>query len=562
MNWDEAIYIRKKIEKKLDEDNGYGIPPKAMTACSATAGDGQVELSWSLPSDTVVDNQTLVEVEGVVIIRKLGSAPQNISDGVKVTESKLSIGTFVDTNVENGQTYYYRFIPYSTEGAYSMSPDNVVSANPEYIIYGFHDDFTDLNTATRITYPSDVSNYGYTPMMTAPLTGTPTAGSWATFLSDFLKNKPAMVKSDGELDYWLDPSDYTKKLDGTASDVSNTSYSGAGAFAWIDKFYMKEVYDQDGNGRTVYFCKSKLDNDYYPVGFVDENDNELAGLWFPMYLVNDTNEKIIAGTRIRGMSDSTSYSATETMQQKIDRINLLGNRAKPLGGPIFNVLRDLEFMLYKNTDIQTQGGKGTYGSGMWYSHNLSNFILPNGPVSGFRGNTSDSGNDISAKIAKFFHSIVLGYLQGNEIDPYLMSRKEGNTQRLKAAYKYDVDLSLTKYEDIGLVTRFSLGGRSNGYPKRMVHVDKKIGSMPIIEANSNSDASATTGYAASINYGVYAESSSYGYFYYRLSKEQKSIVAFYPSSHSSSLDTWTTNMNRYERIEPLILPPLNYNPNA
>lgn len=39
--------------------------------------------------------------------------------------------------------------------------------------------------------------------------------------------RPCMLKSDGTVDYYLDPDDYTKKEDGeTPSDIANVNYNG------------------------------------------------------------------------------------------------------------------------------------------------------------------------------------------------------------------------------------------------------------------------------------------------------------------------------------------------
>ena len=48
-------------------------------------------------------------------------------------------------------------------------------------------------------------------------------GSWK---NAFFMPKPCMLKSNGKVDYYLDPNDYTKKLNGTASDISNPNYDG------------------------------------------------------------------------------------------------------------------------------------------------------------------------------------------------------------------------------------------------------------------------------------------------------------------------------------------------
>jgi hypothetical protein len=53
-----------------------------------------------------------------------------------------------------------------------------------------------------------------------------------------------MVKTDGTVDYYLDPDDYTKKADGTASDVANTSYDGNAFMQW-PLIFMKQYEDND-----------------------------------------------------------------------------------------------------------------------------------------------------------------------------------------------------------------------------------------------------------------------------------------------------------------------------
>ena len=69
---------------------------------------------------------------------------------------------------------------------------------------------------------------------------------------------------DGEIKYYLNPDDYTKKADGTASDVSNANFAG-NAMAVIKKIYKKEY--KVGSDRYVYFCERQVDPDFQPVGF-------------------------------------------------------------------------------------------------------------------------------------------------------------------------------------------------------------------------------------------------------------------------------------------------------
>jgi hypothetical protein len=46
-------------------------------------------------------------------------------------------------------------------------------------------------------------------------------GSWK---NAFFMPRPCMLKFDGTVDYYLNPNDYSKKEDGTASDITNFEY--------------------------------------------------------------------------------------------------------------------------------------------------------------------------------------------------------------------------------------------------------------------------------------------------------------------------------------------------
>lgn len=138
-------------------------------------------------------------------------------------------------------------------------------------IYGFIEHMDILSPTARIEYIGQ--NKDFTPISLNKDTGTMTLNSWADF-PIIVANKPWMVRADGTPDYRLDENDYTKKEDGTASDVSNTSYNG-GAFSWLAKIYKQEY--MLGNDRVVKFSMRERDG-FEPVGFKDPNNNVLEGV--------------------------------------------------------------------------------------------------------------------------------------------------------------------------------------------------------------------------------------------------------------------------------------------
>lgn len=96
---------------------------------------------------------------------------------------------------------------------------------------------SDLNPATRVEYLG--ANKDFKPMSMNMATHAMDYGSWADW--SWLKaNVPVMCGWDGEIKYYLNPDDYTKKADGTASDVSNANFAG-NAMAVIKKSTKRNI---------------------------------------------------------------------------------------------------------------------------------------------------------------------------------------------------------------------------------------------------------------------------------------------------------------------------------
>lgn len=370
------------------------IYPTAVTDLAASGQDEGAKITWTTPSDAT---------SVTITITASGESDRTYTSAT----SPLEV-----TGLTNKTEYTVKATTYNAKGRSKDS--STITVTPSGIkIYGFTQNFSDTNPDTCISYPSDVENANYAKMMTNEGTGTVTYGGWKEFLEEVLKNKPYMVKSNGEADYELSSSDYTKKADGTASDVSNANYSGAGAFAWLNKVYTRTIYNTKSNTRTVYIAVGGKPTvpegsaGYDPDGFRDSNGNELEGVWIPMFYQNASNSKTIA---------NASYAkslTTDQQRSKIESVN--STRAKFLGLPIVHILRDLEYMLFKSTDIQKNAGHGNCNGGS-ESALKHNPIVANGSVVGWKG-TSDKRT-----ANKYFHSMVLGTYDQWLRDPYTQLR--------------------------------------------------------------------------------------------------------------------------------------------
>jgi hypothetical protein len=405
MSWEETGYAVNKILKSVEMSKGSGIPPKNMVKFGLRARDSSVKITCAIPSDTIIENQTICTVKGVKIVRKTASAPIGPDDGTLVADlsEKGTVFTLIDSGKVNGVTYYYGFFPYSDHNVYNIAQVNILSCIPSAITYwAFDQNFADKDPATTISYPTGHSNSNFEPMMTNEGNGASTAGDWGEFLTETLMNYPYMVKTTGKADYQMSSANYAYKVNGkTASDYANTSYAG-GAFSWLNKIYTHEEYSSDGESREVTYADGPADG-FVPMGFYDPDQNELEGVWLPMGYMDASGRTLVSGT---------TPIASNTCDQEKAIIDKFSSRAVFLGGPMLNLLRDLEYMLFKSTDIQKSAGYGRCGAGS--QKVIANAKVANGNVPGWYGNATQT------TMNKYFHSQLLGSYQQYIRDPYTL----------------------------------------------------------------------------------------------------------------------------------------------
>lgn len=259
--------------------------PSDMQLFRAKGVDGKVKLymkgSKSQQKVTTNTGKTVIACypAGFKVIRKEREYPKNETDGIEVVDvsqadyDAYAIIPFEDTNVEIGKTYYYAAFPYSIMGAYNRTGKDVnktkctVQNVSNYELYGFDIIQEDDNPDTRVSYPVECDNYGWSPITINLDTDTYDLGNWANTF--FMKKiRPVMLNLDGTVAYELDHNNQTLRIDGTtASDISDDT-KDMNAMVEFPKMYFKRWTDtQKINRKTrtvshVRVCNIKLDNDY------------------------------------------------------------------------------------------------------------------------------------------------------------------------------------------------------------------------------------------------------------------------------------------------------------
>lgn len=222
VNVQDGVHGIRFLNDKLEYFNGSdwieiktgggGLPPNNVSDLNASIGNTEITLTWSDPNDTVIDGQTLVTWKGTKLVRKAGSYPVDETDGVLIIDNQVrnqyASEGFIDSGLTNGVTYYYQAFPYSDQGAVNLNEVNRVSGTPQpFVTYGIRIDMNNSNPETAVVYTDDSIGM--------------TGGSldWDTKFP-FNQIKPCLLQN-GVVQYYLDPTDYSKKADGTAADITS-----------------------------------------------------------------------------------------------------------------------------------------------------------------------------------------------------------------------------------------------------------------------------------------------------------------------------------------------------
>ena len=325
----------------------------------------------------------------------------------------------------------------------------------DYYTYGFVEHMDILSPSNRIEYLC--LNENYTAMSIDMTNHSTNYGSWGEFPS-LVENKPYMVKPTGEADYQLDENDYTLKSDGSASDVANVDYEG-GAFSKFIKVYVKRWIE--GNDRHVRFSYIPFEG-YEPCGFIDTDGSEMDYVWLPMFYGSTVDDDKM--TSLSGLYPDIEL----TTDSQYIRIKNFSDRAAFLGGPIIETIRDMLYMFFKTTDLQSACGSGNSDG---YKSDDSPYygVLPNAVI----GSGQFYGSSDGSSLNKIFHSIVLGSYQQYQRDPYYLVING----RFKVSVDYTYDVTGESYIDTGIDSE-TVDADKWLYPNVSKIVDK-FGSIPI-----------------------------------------------------------------------------------
>lgn len=279
-------------------------------------------------------------------------------------------------------------------------------------VLGFRVTQSESDPEKRIVYTDGAT--GFTPVTVDSSTGKANWGSWKdTWLVK--KFYPVMLKTNGTIDYKLDPDDLSKRAGGGTSDVDNTSYDG-NAMVCIEKFYTKLT--TSGGYEYIQFSAKKADG-FEALGFKRSDGSEMDRVFISCYQCLNQSNKLKSYSGVT--PSKTGYS---TFLTYTTNINANYGMFTYVHFQLFNLIANL---LFKREDVLNQIGKGRTGA---QTTGLTN------DVGGIGINKSSTANQflwLEDFVCSFYNPVLQGVLRNGSTTyikltkPYSFTNTSGYT---------------------------------------------------------------------------------------------------------------------------------------
>ena len=233
------------------------------------------------------------------------------------------------------------------------------------VVYGFHIDGSESDPSEKVTYVGDC--VGFSP---AYMDYANSRFHWGSWRGAFFMPRPCMLRYDGTVDYYLDEYDYSKREDGTPSDVANPSYEGNAMMEWGRGgriIWLKVVPDDgDPTSVTVYIADHNVDGTYKCWSFINGEGTQVGHFYTPCYFGSIVND----GTRdvLRSLSGVSGSARCKNKTAEVERAMAQANN---LSKAIWDLetysdvilIQYLLVLMGKSLDTQTVFGQGLHTSG-------------------------------------------------------------------------------------------------------------------------------------------------------------------------------------------------------
>ena len=143
----------------ISSSNNNGVGPGEVTNIKASQSVSSIILSWTNPSNVVINGTTLSTFDHVIIVKNEDHCPMSIKDGNTIYSGNGT--TCSDNDVIKNKKYYYRFFVYDTNKLCNNNINMII----ENTFYGVdpilkNNTWEQINAASEAGIASSIWNIG------------------------------------------------------------------------------------------------------------------------------------------------------------------------------------------------------------------------------------------------------------------------------------------------------------------------------------------------------------------------------------------------------------------
>lgn len=319
--------------------------------------------------------------------------------------------------------------------------------------YGFRRSKNNSSPAGRIEYLFDAAEKK--PASMGLNTGVFDFGDWEDFV--YKVARPVMLKTNGTVDYELDPNNQTLRKDnGLSSDVTNTNYNGNAmveffGFKWVKRY-------EDASYEYVIFSDVQFDEDYHAYAHTGADGKVKNAFYWGMF--KGTN----VGSKLRSIGTG-SVMVNQTRNTEVTYAMGNGDQYYTIYKSGWDYIADLLTLISKSDNSQAVFGSGRSASGNNAAISVGS-LKDKGPFWGSSNGTSD----VKVFWIEGFWGNVLEGMAG-----MILAGSAGIKVKMTPPYNFDGK----DYEATNIVP----SGTSGGYVN-LASVSDKYGYVPKVASGS------------------------------------------------------------------------------
>ena len=292
-------------------------------------------------SETSVRLSVVNASDAITVTYKGDGTLTAVSSDTSIVTARVSGNTVTVTRVAHGTAD----VTISLSETAQYFGDSATLSVLDGVRYGYRIKKSEGSPSARVEYLFDA--VGMTPAHMDFTRDIFDFGDWGDkwFVTD---NKPCMMKSDGTVDYYLNPNNYAQKEDGTASDVANTAYDG-NAMSLLPQVWVHRYEDSDWQYEII--SDVQYDSNYKAYAHT-RADGTIAD-WFAWSIYGGSG----TASKIRSLSGQ-ALAQSLTAEQEIAGSKANGSNWYTHSWSQRELIRTLLILMGKSTDTQSVFGYG------------------------------------------------------------------------------------------------------------------------------------------------------------------------------------------------------------